>query len=384
MEAINGTVERKTVKERRKEIRRQKKEEKAQVRRLRRAGHASKLSSKADGIDLVVVVMVVLFSLFGAAMVFSAGYYQTINTSNPSPFYYLLRQGFFVVTGWALMFVTSLIDYRIYRKFGMFFMALSIGLLVLVLVIGQNVNGAVRWINLGFFRFTPSEFSKIFVILFTSSYLIRDPSNIRTLKGLGFLVLVMAAHFLLIVRQPNLSTAIVIVLIMISIMIVGGLNLFYLIIPAAGAVAGYFYIVTYKTPYHWYQRLTSFMDPFADRQGDGYQVVQGLIALGNYSCYRRRRARIYRIPAPDGGIYIPYIQADDDSSQGQRQIRLLSGYGCSGNAGSAGSNQCSRSNFINAGYRNHASVHQLRRNVHVVVHDSDGYRTERLATKTEN
>ena len=281
MEAINGTVERKTVKERRKEIRRQKKEEKAQVRRLRRAGRASKLSSKADGIDLVVVVMVVLFSLFGAAMVFSAGYYQTINTSNPSPFYYLLRQGFFVVTGWALMFVTSLIDYRIYRKFGMFFMALSIGLLVLVLVIGQNVNGAVRWINLGFFRFTPSEFSKIFVILFTSSYLIRDPSNIRTLKGLGFLVLVMAAHFLLIVRQPNLSTAIVIVLIMISIMIVGGLNLFYLIIPAAGAVAGYFYIVTYKTPYHWYQRLTSFMDPFADRQGDGYQVVQGLIALGN-------------------------------------------------------------------------------------------------------
>jgi cell division protein FtsW len=52
-------------------------------------------------------------------------------------------------------------------------------------------------------------------------------------------------------------------------------------LPAAGAVAGYFYIITFKTPYHWYQRLTSFIDPFADRQGDGYQVTQGLIALGN-------------------------------------------------------------------------------------------------------
>ena len=127
----------------------------------------------------------------------------------------------------------------------------------------------------------PSIISKIFVIIFTSAYLVKDPRNIRTFKGLFVLAAVMAAHFLLIIRQPNLSTAVVIVLIMIAIMIVAGLNLIYLAVPAAGAVAGYFYIVTYKTPYHWYQRLTSFVDPFADRQGDGYQVVQGLIALGN-------------------------------------------------------------------------------------------------------
>jgi cell division protein FtsW len=68
---------------------------------------------------------------------------------------------------------------------------------------------------------------------------------------------------------------------MFAIMIVAGLNLAFLIFPMAAAVGGYFYIVTFKTPYHWYQRLTSFIDPFADRQGDGYQVTQGLIALGN-------------------------------------------------------------------------------------------------------
>ena len=275
------SLDKKTEKERRQELRRRNKEKKAEAKQLRRMQRINGLRRRLGGIDLVVLTTVILFSLFGVAMVFSAGYYQTINTSNPNPLYYLMRQGIFVVTGWVLMLIAANVDYHLYEKTGAAFLALSILLLVLVLVIGQNVNGAVRWINLGFFRITPSEFSKIFVIIFTASYLVRDPRNIRTLKGLAVLVAAMAAHFILIIRQPNLSTAIVIVMIMIAIMIVGGLNPLYLVVPAAGAVAGYFYIITYKTPYHWYQRLTSFMDPFAERQGDGYQVVQGLIALGN-------------------------------------------------------------------------------------------------------
>ena len=275
------SLDKKTEKERRLELRRRNKEKKAEAKQMRRMQRMQGLRRRLGGIDLVVLTTVVLFSLFGVAMVFSAGYYQTINTSNPNPLYYLMRQGLFVVTGWVLMLFAANVDYHIYEKTGPAFLALSILLLVLVLVIGQNVNGAVRWINLGFIRITPSEFSKIFVIIFTASYLVRDPRNIRTLKGLVVLVAAMAAHFVLIIRQPNLSTAIVIVMIMIAIMIVGGLNPLYLAVPVAGAVAGYFYIITYKTPYHWYQRLTSFMDPFAERQGDGYQVVQGLIALGN-------------------------------------------------------------------------------------------------------
>ena len=275
------SLDKKTEKERRLELRRRNKEKKAEAKQMRRMQRMQGLRRRLGGIDLVVLTTVVLFSLFGVAMVFSAGYYQTINTSNPNPLYYLMRQGIFVVTGWVLMLIAANVDYHLYEKTGAAFLALSILLLVLVLVIGQNVNGAVRWINLGFFRITPSEFSKIFVIIFTASYLVRDPRNIRTLKGLVVLVAAMAAHFVLIIRQPNLSTAIVIVMIMIAIMIVGGLNPLYLAVPVAGAVAGYFYIITYKTPYHWYQRLTSFMDPFAERQGDGYQVVQGLIALGN-------------------------------------------------------------------------------------------------------
>ena len=268
-------------KQERREAKSRLKETKALARKTRRAGRLNKIRSITGGTDLVVVVMVLMFSVFGIAMVFSAGYYQTINTSNPNPFYYLIRQGFFVATGLVWMAIFASIDYHKYEKWGYAAVLLSLAMLGLVLVIGQNVNGAVRWINLGFFRFTPSEVSKMLIIIFTSAFLVRNPSNIRTLGGLTVLAAVMVLHFGLIILQPNLSTAIVIVLIMIAIMIVAGLHPIFLAIPAGGAVAGYFYIITFKTPYHWYQRLTSFVDPFADRQGDGYQVSQGLIALGN-------------------------------------------------------------------------------------------------------
>ena len=305
------SLDKKTEKERRLELRRRNKEKKAEAKQMRRMQRMQGLRRRLGGIDLVVLTTVVLFSLFGVAMVFSAGYYQTINTSNPNPLYYLMRQGLFVVTGWVLMLFAANVDYHIYEKTGPAFLALSILLLVLVLVIGQNVNGAVRWINLGFIRITPSEFSKIFVIIFTASYLVRDPRNIRTLKGLVVLVAAMAAHFILIIRQPNLSTAIVIVMIMIAIMIVGGLNPLYLAVPVAGAVAGYFYIITYKTPYHWYQRLTSFMDPFAERQGDGYQVVQGLIALGNGGLkglgFGRSVAKTLYLPDPQNDFILAVL-----------------------------------------------------------------------------
>ena len=233
------------------------------------------------GYDFVVVVLVALLSFFGVAMVFSAGYYQTINTSDPDPTYYLFRQLFFVLTGFFILLVVANIDYHAYMKLGSIVMLASLALLVLVMVMGSSVNNAQRWISIFGIRITPSEFSKVAMIIFTSAFLAKDPDNIRTVKGLFVLFAVMIAHFILVVRQPNLSTAIVIVFIMGAIMFAAGLSLFFLVVPAAAGVAGYFYIITAKTPYHWYRRITSFTDPFADRQGDGYQVSQGLIALGN-------------------------------------------------------------------------------------------------------
>ncbi len=265
----------------RRAIRRERRGAKAKAAAEEAKGFGKGLSKVIGRYDFVVVLLVVLLSCFGIAMVFSAGYYQTINSADPDPTYYLFRQAFFVATGLLIMLIVANIDYHKYMKVATMIMLISVGSLVVVMAVGSSVNNAQRWINLGFIRITPSEFCKVAMIIFTSCYLASDPDNIRSAKGLSVLFAVMLAHFGLIVMQPNLSTAIVIVAIMGAIMLVAGLNLLFLALPAAAGVAGYMYIMTARTPEHWYQRLSSFMDPFADSQGDGYQVTQGLIALGN-------------------------------------------------------------------------------------------------------
>lgn len=261
------------------------------------------------GYDFVVVMLVIGLALFGIAEVFSAGYYQTINSVDPDPTYYLVRQTIWVASGLLIMLIVANFDYHLYMKFSNLIALVSIGLLVAVILTSSTVGGAQR--GLYGFNVTPSEFSKVAMIIFTSCYLIKDPSNIRTVKGLLPLVLVMGLHFYLVVLQPNLSTAIVIVAIMIAIMLVAGLNYLFMAIPVGGAVAGYFYILATKTPAHWYDRISSFMDPFADRQGSGYQVTQGLIALGNGGLrglgFGRSVAKTLYLPDPQNDFILAII-----------------------------------------------------------------------------
>ena len=269
------------------------------------------LQRVVSGYDFGVVVMVMVLSLFGIAMVFSAGYYQTINSAHPDPTYYLVRQMIWVGTGLLIMLIVANFDYHLYMKFSEVIIAVSIILLIIVIFTSSTVGGAQRGIFIAGFGITPSEFSKVAVIVFTACYLIKDPSNIHTAKGLAVLILVMGAHFYLIVKQPNLSTAIVIAAIMIAIMLVAGLNWFFMLIPAAASVAGYFYIMAAKTPAHWYKRITSFRDPFADIQGDGYQVSQGLIALGNGGLkglgFGRSVAKNLYLPEPQNDFILAII-----------------------------------------------------------------------------
>ena len=291
----------------RRAIRRERREKTSAIDEAKDFGRG--LGRVVSGYDFGVVVLVIVLSLFGVAMVFSAGYNQTINTAHPDPTYYLTRQMLWVGTGLFVMLIVANIDYHFYMKISYLIVLLSVVLLVLVIMTSSTVGGAQRGIRgIGV---TPSEFSKVAMIVFTSCFLIKNPSNIRTLKGLLVLLVVMGVHFYLIVSQPNLSTAIVIVAIMIAIMLVAGLNYLFLAIPAAGVVAGYMYIMTAKSPAHWYQRITSFRDPFADFQGSGYQVSQGLIALGNGGLrglgFGRSIAKNLYLPEPQNDFILAVI-----------------------------------------------------------------------------
>lgn len=257
-----------------------KKDLKVKKPNLDKNGLLSDARKMIEGVDLVVLFTVLVLAVFGILMVFSAGYYTTVNVSSDA-LYYLKKQGFWVVTGFAWLFIFANIDYHRFNKYANSLMLLSIVLLVLVLLVGQNVNGATRWLGVGSFRITPSELSKLFMIIFTSVYLAKDPDNIRTAKGLGVLGVVMIIHLGLIIKQPNLSTAIVVAAIMVAIMMVAGLHWMWFVLFGGVGVAGIFLILTRFQDSHWYSRLTNWIDPFADAQGEGYQVSQSIIALGN-------------------------------------------------------------------------------------------------------
>lgn len=231
--------------------------------------------------DYHIVLLVIGLTIFGVIMVFSAGYYTTVGID---PYYYLKKQGFFAVLGLVFMYLFARLDYHLYsRKYiYMGIMFASLFFLVLLIPAGSGVNGAVRWLSIGSFRITPSEFSKLAMILFTAAFLTEKPSRIRDFKnGLLPLFVIMGCHALLIIWQPNLSTAIVVCAIMVGIMFFAGLKFGWIGLMAGVLASGTVYILNFMPDSHWYSRLTNWIDPFTDSQGEGYQVSQSLIALGN-------------------------------------------------------------------------------------------------------
>jgi cell division protein FtsW len=148
--------------------------------------------------------------------------------------------------------------------------------------LGQSRNNATRWIGVGDFTIMPGEVAKIAAIIFVAWYLSRDPKRIRSFtRGILPLIGLCALDFGLIILQPNLSTAITICGIIIGMMFVAGLNILYLGgIIGLGALGITYMILTDEGGYRM-KRLTSFLDPFQDPLGDGYQVIQSLLALGS-------------------------------------------------------------------------------------------------------
>jgi len=184
--------------------------------------------------------------------------------------------------GGAAMFVCTFVDYKVYAKFAPVLVIISIILLVMVFTpLGYSSGGATRWIKVGI-TIMPGEIAKICAIIFVAWFLSKDPQRIRSFtRGVLPLMVLLVAYFALIILQPNLSTAITIAAIIVGIMFVAGLNLFYFAgIGVAGAFGVVALIFTDEDGYRL-KRITSFLDPFQDPLGDGYQVIQSLLALGS-------------------------------------------------------------------------------------------------------
>lgn len=228
------------------------------------------------------MLFTVILVIFGLIMVFSASYYYSISQDG-SAYSYLRRHGLWVLLGFAVMIFGASFDYKRYRKLAI--PALVVGVVLLALIftpLGHEANFAVRWIKIGPVTIMPGELAKLAVILFTAWFLSEKPERIKSFThGILPLLAIAAVYSILIIKQPNLSTAITVSGIIVSMMLVAGMKWRYVIGAGVIGAAGIGGIVLFMKDSYWYTRLTSFTDPFADPLNEGYQAVQSLLALGS-------------------------------------------------------------------------------------------------------
>jgi cell division protein FtsW len=238
--------------------------------------------AKRGQVDFTIIVVTVILIVFGIMMVTSSSYYSSINEDG-TPYRYLIRELIWVGSGGILMWLGAAIDYHFYQKFGWALLVVSVMMLILVLTpLGIERNNAQRWIGVGELTIMPGEVAKICAILFVAWFLSKKEDVILSFTG-GILPLfvIMGVYAGLIMKQPNLSTAIIICLIILGMMFIAGMKWRYLFgLGFIGAAGAAFLIFSDETGYRM-ERFVSFLDPFADPLDTGYQVVQSLMALGS-------------------------------------------------------------------------------------------------------
>ncbi|HKD32242.1 MAG TPA: putative lipid II flippase FtsW [Gaiellaceae bacterium] len=221
---------------------------------------------------------------FGLVMVYSATS-ASAALANGDPAYFLKRQAGYALLGLVLMVAASRIDYRILRRLAPALIVTSLVLLVAVLGMGQAVNGARRWITFGPVVFQPSELAKLALAVWAASYLTRrrPPQRLAELwRPFGLLVAIFSA---LLLAEPDLGTAITIMLMLAGMLLVAGT-------PVRTLAAGLSIAGTVGLLAVWFEpyrraRLFSFINPWHDAQGAGYQTVQAIIGLGSGGIFGR-------------------------------------------------------------------------------------------------
>lgn len=194
-----------------------------------------------------------------------------------------------VIGGTILMLIVSVIDYEYFVKYSRLFYLLAVLLLAVVLVAGQNVNGATRWIMIGGeggIQFQPSEFAKIFLIIFFSAFLMKYRETLNTWKTLLMAIILFAVPAALIFKEPNLSTTIITGLIFVTLLFIAGLSykiiLGVLAVCIPAGILGIVLIVKDILPIHDYQRnrVMAWIDP-SQYSDNAYQTQYSIRAIGS-------------------------------------------------------------------------------------------------------
>ena len=225
----------------------------------------------------------VLLLALGLVMVYSSSIAiaEASRISSQQPTYYLVRHAMFLAVSLLLATVAFQFPLRFWQQAAPYLFLLGAGLLALVLVpgVGREVNGSQRWLSLYLFNLQPSELMKLFVVLYAADYTVRKAAYMHSLsKGFLPLFAVMLVIGWLLLREPDFGALAVISVIAMGVLFLGGLTWRLFAMLLAMLVAGLLLLV-WISPYRM-QRVTGFMDPWADPYGKGYQLSHALIAFG--------------------------------------------------------------------------------------------------------
>mgnify|MGYP002620838374 CR=1 FL=1 len=245
--------------------------------RLTAGAQAPVVAMKVD--PLLLGTTILLLSI-GLVMVASASLHIAAE-DHGQPWFYVLRQLIFIALGLAAGMIAFSLPIAVWERLAPWLLLAGLVLLLLVLVpgIGRSVNGATRWINLGVFNLQVSELMKLFVILYLAGYLVRRGDEVRTsFKGFLKPMVVLCLVALLLLLEPDFGASAVIMATALAMMFIGGVRLWQfglLLLLVAAAMA----LLAVTSPYRM-ERLTTFLNPWADPFNSGFQLTQALIAIG--------------------------------------------------------------------------------------------------------
>lgn len=195
------------------------------------------------------------------------------------PFYFALRHAFFLAGALVIAGFVVMVPLEKWRQYSVPMLITSLVLLVVVLLIGRSVNGASRWIPLGIFNLQPAEVAKLSLFLFLSGYLVRQYEQVReSFRGFLKPLVVLGVLGVLLLAQPDLGSFVVMFVTTVGMLFIAGAKLWQFIAMLVMAIGGIGLLILLE-PYRM-RRVTSFLDPWEDPFGSGYQLTQSLMAFG--------------------------------------------------------------------------------------------------------
>lgn len=264
-------------------------------------GARSMPAHRLPPLDGLLVYTVIALLMFGLIMVYSASAFEAAHSTGGST-YYLLHDFVNIAISLVAITVVVRIPLAVWRQASPYLLLGGMAALVLVLIphVGVRVNGSARWLSLGVGNVQPSEFFKLFLVLYLAGYLVRRQEQLSEFThGILTVATLLMVTGVLLLLEPDMGSEVILWAVAFGMLFLGGVRLsHFLAVVIAGAGAGV--VLTVASRYRE-RRIIGFLHPFAQAKGDGYQLVQSLMAFGRGGLFGRGLGRslqkLYFLPA---------------------------------------------------------------------------------------